>query len=58
MVMEKQIPASKIKGIRSFGGDTEMVVSELKERPIPVAEIKNQRSFGPDRITAPAKLKK
>ncbi len=39
MVKEQRVPGSEIKNVRTFGGDIEMVVSELKERPVPMAKM-------------------
>jgi hypothetical protein len=58
MVKNKRIPASEIKNVRSFGGDIEMVVTELKGRPVPIGEIQNIRSFVADRIAIPDRAKK
>ena len=48
MVKEQRIPASEIKGQRTFGGDSELIVTHIKGRPIPTSEIQNIRSFGAD----------
>ncbi len=53
MVKEKRIPVDEIKNVRTWGGDCEMVVTELKGRPVPIGEIQNVRTFVADRIAAP-----